>query len=127
MVAIVGNDGSIIMPSGGGLLNRWTVQFTRVVAEVTGFADAVSRRNRAGVIDISGTASGVPDTAVDPGVIALPTFSGASMTLQAQLGNTWIFIGLISSVSFDVSKLGESLVTFDFVSGIGDSLAEAWA
>lgn len=129
MVAIVGYEGNVTLPSGGGVLDVWSARITRVTSETTAFGHTIHRTNRAGLKDITGTASGKAGDAVGdaPDIQTLPADGGASMTLTVQAGNTIAFVGLISGIGFDVDKEGDSVVTYDFVTGDGDTLTEVWA
>ena len=57
----IGSDGTADLGSGYvASLNTWSATITRTTSVVTGFGDTGHRRVASGVIDITGSAGGVP-------------------------------------------------------------------
>lgn len=134
MTAIVGNDGNFSgIASGAGLLNRWRATFAAVISEVTPFGATKLRGHRAGLIDITGSASGSLQKDVassQPDIIPTATTGPfrveSTLVLTVATGCTLTFLAIMSSIAFDVNKVGDALVTFDFMSGDTDVLTEVW-
>lgn len=141
ITSIVGNDGSITMANAedgtvhGGLLNRWRARCSYVTSEVTGFTDVKNRRNRLGLLSVEGSASGTPQfdaavTAPQAGPIVAstsgPSPDGNALVLTSAAGCTWTFTAAIHAISMDMNKIGDALLTFDFMNGDADDFAEAW-
>ena len=130
MTAIVGNDGNFAMTSGGGLLDRWRATFSNVLSEVTAFGETSHRRNRTGLLGIEGSASGKAQHSVvgtaDPDATTRDAGAEDAITLTVATGCTYAFNAAFSLTSFDVNKLGDTLLTFDFVAGETGSLTIAW-
>ncbi len=128
---IVGNDGSITMPTAtsNAVINRWRGSFPKVASEVTGFEDSNIRRNRLGMTSFEGSGSGVPRfgaATTDPGVIDRPV-AGSSTVLTVATGCTYTMNLAMQNITHDVNKLGESLITFDMINGDADTLTIAWS
>lgn len=143
MAAIVGNDGSFAGINAVGaedmggilLLNRWRATFSNVISEVTGFNESMTtgfRRNRTGLLNIEGSASGAahkdvaksdPDAALYDGGEEIGTLTLSVSTTATAC--TYAFAAVVSAISFDVNKLGDTLITFDFTTGDGD-VAAVW-
>lgn len=131
MTAIVGNDGDFAFDagSGAGLLNRWRATFSNVVSEVTAFAETGFRRNRTGLLGIEGSASGTAQKDIassDPDASTRDAGFEEAITLTVATGCTYAFNAVYSAVSFDVNKIGDTLLTFDFVGGETGTLTVAW-
>ena len=129
MTAITGHDGDFTMIAGGGLLNRWRATFANVVSDITAFANTANMRHRTGLLSIEGSASGTAERDVansDPGATTRDAGAESAITLTVATGCTYVFNAAFSSVSFDVNKTGDTVLTFDFVGGETGSLALAW-
>lgn len=138
MTALVGNDGSITMPTGftGALIRQWTANAEYVVSEVTGFTDARMRRHRRGLPlfrgSITGTASkdasatnpGAGATGGSTGSSAGP--GGSSLVLTVASSCTWTFTALMSNIGLGPDKVGDSGLTYEFIGGDADDFVEAW-
>ena len=62
MTYAIGSDGSVTMPTGyKAQINTWSATLTRATQVVTGFGDAGHQRRASGVLDITGSAGGVPE------------------------------------------------------------------
>lgn len=134
MTAIVGNDGSFdfgTSPVHAGLMNRWRATWNYVTSEVTQFATTKNRMNRLGLPQITGSVSGMAifdaaSTAPAADLASGHTPGGeAGVTLQAATGCSWDGQAVFSTISLDVNKIGDTLLTFDFTSA-GDDWAETW-
>ena len=126
----IGNDGSITMPTAtsNGVINSWRASFPKVVTEVTGFEDTNIRRNRLGMTSCEGSATGVPRfaaTTTDPGVIDRPA-DGSSTVLTVATGCTYTMNLAFSNITHAPSKLGDNVLTFDFINGDSDTLVVVW-
>lgn len=129
MTAIVGNDGDFTMASGGGLLNTWRATFSNVVSEITGFSETGNRRHRTGLLNIEGSASGVAQKDVatsDPDATTRDAGFEETITLTVAALCTYAFGACFSAVSFDVNKVGDTLLTFDFTTGETTGITPAW-
>ena len=141
MTAVIGNDGNFTSTandlSGITLVNRFRVSFTPVVSEVTGFSASRIRAHKGGLVDITGSASGAPakdvaNSQVDiiPTATTGPFRVDSTLVLQVAASCTYTFEALVSEVSFDVNKTGDSLVSWNFTTGDaatdGAALAEVW-
>ncbi len=132
MAAIIGNDGNLTQMAAhaGQILDSWRANIINSVVEVTGFGDSTNRRNRGGLINLDGSASGTPDDTAtnEPGAGAVVA-AGEAITLTMQSGNTWAFTAVIRNITLEATKAGGTRVSFDFtigdVSG-ADSFVEAW-
>lgn len=131
MTAITGNDGNFVMTagSGAGLLNRFRANFSNVISEVTAFAETSHRRNRTGLLGVEGSASGTAQLDVassDPdATIKGGGFEQAIVMTVATLCTYGLNV-CFSNTAFDVNKLGDTLLTFDFVAGETGTLDIAW-
>ena len=137
MTAITGNDGNFTSTandlSGITLVNRFRATFTPVVSEVTAFSATKLRAHKGGLVDITGSASGLPakdvaNSQVDiiPSASTGPFRVDSTLVLQVATSCTYTFEALVSEVSFDVNKTGDSLVSWNFTTGDTDALTEAW-
>ena len=114
----VGNDGDV-----AGLtcakLNAWQATISRVQHDITGFSDA-GRVRKLGLIDITGSASGIAESGTTTGPHFLQTNrTGATVTLfvfQATNTNDCSvqFNAVIGDVAYNVSKTGDAGVSFSF-------------
>jgi hypothetical protein len=136
MAALNGNTGNISGNGIVGTLNTWSCTISRAVSDVTGFAN--SGRNRLlGVYDMTGSAGGVLDSTtgfVSSNFLAAHTAAdGADITLQADsTGNQIVARCVVDSVAMNVTKTGDSSVTFNFslastTTGANSPFAIAWS
>lgn len=123
MSAINGNSGNVLGTSAGivGVLNTWSATISRAMSDVTGFTN--SGRNRLlGVYDMTGSAGGVMTRTaafISSNFLASQTAeTGASLTLSAfSSGTSQNSIQanvVVSEVSMQSTKTGDSSVTFNF-------------
>jgi len=136
MAYAIGSDGSVTLPSGyNAQLNTWSATISRTTSVVTGFGDTGHQRRASGVVDITGSAGGVPeydDTATIPFPTAagppkvLDDAAGGLMTLQVADGCTLAFGAVFSSYAFSVTNDGDSTITFNFEMNDNDGPTVAW-
>lgn len=140
MATITGNDGSLTQTLYAGVeIRSWQANAEYVVSEVTGFAAVRNRRHRRGLPMLRGTLTGTTtrDVAASrPGVGATggPTGEdtdpgGSVLVLTASstaTACTWTNTVLRSNIGLGADKVGDAGVSYEFVSGDADDLAEAW-
>lgn len=126
MTALIGNDGNATLAGHVSLLNRWTARFARTISDVTPFGNSVLTDHVAGLWGISGSASGALDAALAPAANSVDA-DGVAIVLTVGASNTYSFTGIVSGIAADVNKIGDALITFDFVGGDVDDFAESWA
>lgn len=129
---IVGYDGSASLTTAhNASLNAWSANFTRVVSDVTDFADTGFRR-RLGLPDVQGSASGTMnyDAAnTGPGLNGTDwNRAGVAMTLSPAAGTAcqYSFTAVISQCSMSSNKGGDAPISFDFQLSGGAIWTEAW-
>lgn len=145
----VGSDGSVTFPSGfNAVLNAWSATVSRTTQVLTGYGANVHNRRASAVVDITGSAGGIPKywDGADSG--ADNTFSpiahtdsatanladagdltdrtGGNITLTAASGCTLTFGAVFSSYAFTVNNDGDSSVTFNFEMNDGDGPTVVW-
>jgi hypothetical protein len=82
MAYAIGSDGSVTLPSGyNAQLNTWSATISRTTSIVTGFGDTGHQRRASGVVDITGSAGGVPEYNAAT-TIPFPTAAGPPMFLM---------------------------------------------
>lgn len=133
-----GKDGGCTSPSGvhDFAIARWNLAIALAVANVTAFADVVGR-NRVGIINITGSAAGVPTY----GAGSSEAFSATGTLADSDFvdaGSSWVFtlatgVSLTAtmgtagvSLSSDMVS-NESAVSFDLVYGDATAPTVAWA
>jgi hypothetical protein len=125
---LVGNDGSITMPTAHRAhLSTWSAEFSYVSTNITGFSDSSVRR-RLGVIDMTGSAGGTPyynSANTAPGVDSANA-DGAALTLTVGTGCTYNPTVVMSGFSFNVDKNGASTIAFNFENCDGAAIVETW-
>jgi hypothetical protein len=117
MTYAIGSDGSVTMPTGyHAQINTWSATLTRATQVVTGFGDAGHQRRASGVLDITGSAGGVPEdnssTTSSFGIGS--SAASAALTLNITSGTSLAFDAVFGSVAFGVTNDGDSTVTFNF-------------
>ena len=116
MAAISGNTGKV---TGGvsAVLNTWSATISRAVSDVTGFGNS-GRHRILGVYDMTGSAGGIMDDSTSfvstNEIAAMTATTGASITLEAQGGNTIGANVVVDSVSLGSSKTGDATLSFNF-------------
>jgi hypothetical protein len=133
---LIGNDGAVTMPSGGTVIQVRTYQATldRPESELTGFADT-GRRRRLGMLDLTGSLSGVPgvDTtasttttnffvATATAALTLTLFDVTASTNDARIAANCIFNGF----AFAVDKTADSTLSCNFSNADGVAPVVTW-
>lgn len=114
MAAMSGVDGNVAMTGAiGGIIKSWTANFTRAMADTTGFGNATRNRS-SGIHDVTGSLTGSIDSALSPVLGFSVGTTPVSLTLTAQGGNTLAFPALIDSVSVGVAVDGEATFSCNF-------------
>jgi len=121
----IGSDGSATFPADGytAKLNTWAATLTRATSVVTGFGDTGQRRVASSVLDITGSAGGVPiynaSTAspVD-GIVANSQMTDLTLFWNGSASSadecSLKFDAVCSSVALGSTLDGDSTVTFNF-------------
>jgi len=137
---ITGSDGNCTLGSDNkAQFNTWSATVTRTVHDVTGFGDA-GRRRILGLLDVTGSAGGVPisnatSTAPDAGggssantgLQALGSTGGTiTLTFDGSNTSTWAFAAVIDSIAASSTMGGDSTITFNFQMSGGAALTETW-
>jgi hypothetical protein len=133
---LCGNDGSVTLPAGGEVIQVRTFAATleRVESDTTGFSDT-GRRRRLGMLDLTGSLTGVPGvgtvtTSAATSCVFLQTATAAltlnlfdgSGTSDAKISANCIFNGF----AFNVDKTGDSTLTCNFSNGDGTAPVISW-
>lgn len=113
----VGNDGDVAGLL-GAKLNSWQATISRIRHDITGFSDA-GRVRKLGLIDITGTASGVAQSDAAGPHSLMTNRTGQTITLYVfQATNTndcsYQFNAVIGELPFNVSKTGDAGISFNF-------------
>lgn len=130
---LIGNDGSVTLPSGGTVIQvrSFAATLERVESELTGFSDT-GRRKRLGILDLTGSLTGVPgvDTSASTastsffnstatGALTLTIYDSSS---DARITGNCLFNGF----SFNVDKVGDSTLTCNFMNADGTAPVVTW-
>lgn len=132
---LIGNDGSVTMPSGGDVIKVKTFAATlaRPESDLTGFGDSGKRR-RLGMLDLTGSLNGLPaidstasvNTAsffVSTATAALTlTLFDATTTTDAKIAANCIF----NNFAFGSDKNGDATLTCSFSNGDGAAPVVTW-
>ncbi len=119
----IGSDGTADLGSGYvASLNTWSATISRVTSVVTGFGDTGHRRVASGVIDITGSAGGVPKyNEADSSPLDLATTAaGGDVYLSVNGADaataecSFKFPAVFSSVALGSTQDGDATVTFNF-------------
>jgi hypothetical protein len=148
----VGSDGSVTFPTGfNAVLNTWSATMTRATHVLTGYGATVHNRRASAVIDITGSAGGIPkywdgtatgaDNSFSPiahtdgsGNFAdagdLSDRAGGNITLRIAPGSgndcELTFGAVFSSYALTATNDGDSAITFNFEMNDGDGPAATW-
>lgn len=130
---LIGNDGSVTLPTGGTVVQvrSFAATVERVESDLTGFSDT-GRRKRLGMLDLTGSLTGVPGvdtsastssasffTSTATGALTLKIYDG---TTDAQLTGNCLFNGF----AFNVDKVGDSTLTCNFMNADGTAPVVSW-
>jgi hypothetical protein len=133
---VIGNDGNVTMPASGNVfrVRSFAANLSRVESELTGFSDT-GRRKRLGMLDLTGSLSGVPavdstasTTTALTSMIWMNTATQAltltifDSTNDARIAANCIFNGF----AFNVDKTADSTVTCNFANADGVAPVVTW-
>jgi hypothetical protein len=131
---LIGNDGAVTLTSGAVVQVRsYAATLERTESDLTGFSDT-GRRRRVGMLDLTGSLSGVPaidstataNTAsffVSTATAALTlTLFDSTTTADAKVAANCIFNGF----AFNVDKVGDSTLSCNFSNGDGAAPVVTW-
>ena len=143
---LVGNDGDVSLSLGGTTqsiikVQSYSASLSRVSTDLTGFGDT-GRRRRLGIMDLSGSMSGVLglDTAastntstiftntMDPSsttsalTVTLSFWTGTAATNQAKIVSTAVF----NQWSFANNKMGDATVSGNYENASGSAPVVTW-
>ena len=118
----IGSDGAVTMPTGyKAQINTWAATVARSTSVVTGFGDTGARRVASSVVDITGSAGGIPsynNSATSPlGIVANGDVGALVLGVNGVSGGTECsieFNAVFSSVALSSSQDGDATVTFNF-------------
>jgi hypothetical protein len=148
----VGSDGSVTFPTGfNAVLNTWSATMTRATHVLTEYGAKVHNRRASAVIDITGSAGGIPkywdgistgaDNSFSPiahtdgsGNFAdaddLSDRAGGNITLRIAPGSgndcELTFGAVFSSYALTVTNDGDSAITFNFEMNDGNGPTATW-
>jgi len=148
----IGSDGNVTLPTGfNARLRSWSCSIARATTDISSFNRAGKRRRASSVVDISGSASGIPQswdgsgsgsaTAFSPIPLASDAESGALddvvtlaanpgtsdvITLTVAANTTIAFNAVFSNYGFSVSQGGDNTVTFNFEMNDGNGPTVTW-
>jgi hypothetical protein len=134
---LIGNDGSVTLPTGYAWLHvkTFAATLTRTESDLTGFSDSGKRR-RLGVIDLTGSLNGVPaqdsTATASSTTTALAILSTATAALTLNLAGSGTAATKISAncifngYSFNSDKNGDATLTVNFSNADGASPAVSW-
>ena len=128
MARIVGNTGLATMDTHTIVANTWSMSVSRVVSDVTGFADS-SSAFIGGIPTYTGSVAGFMKTgasdAPDLDVASFATGTEVTVVLTADTGCTYTGEAVVSGASISTSKTGDATISFDF--SFTGAVTEAWA
>ncbi len=151
----VGSDGSATFPAGyNAVLNTWSATISRTTQVLTGYGANVHNRRASAVVDVTGSAGGIPKYYDGSGGGGDNTFSpiahadsatanladagdltdraGGNITLRVAAASgsgddcEITFGAVFSSYAFSVTNDGDSSVTFNFEMNDGDGPTVTW-
>jgi hypothetical protein len=132
MARIIGNEGKVTFGTHSILANAWSMSVSRVVSDVTAYDDDSSRVT-GGMPTYTGSVSGflekgATDTSPELRADKFATGTVVAVTLYAtEAGSDCKYTCstcVVSGVSINVSKTGDTTVSFDFTASGG--FVEAW-
>ena len=134
---LIGNDGAVTMPAGGTVVQvrSFSATLERPESELTGFADT-GRRRRLGMLDLTGSLSGVPGvdgttnaTATTASFFSSTATAALTLTLfdatstnDARIAANCIFNGF----AFAVDKTADSTLSCNFSNADGVAPVVTW-
>lgn len=149
----IGSDGNVALPTGfNARLRSWSCSISRATTDITGYSKVSRNRRASAVVDITGSAAGIPQVwdgnGLDSGAgsyTPIPIASDAESglvddvaTLSATPGSTDLitltvapsctiaFGAVFSAYAFSVTQNGDSSLTFNFEMNDSNGPALAW-
>ncbi len=115
---IVGNEGSATIDTHNIAINSWSMNISRVVNDVTAYADT-SSQFRGGIPTYTGSVAGFMEydaSSTSPSLSATDFETGdtVTITLTPATGCSYSGPAVISGVSLASSKTGDTTISFDF-------------
>lgn len=123
----IGSDGDVTLPSGySAELQTWSCSITRSTQVITGFGDTGTKRKQSAIVDLTGSAGGVPTynaSATGPfprSGTAMNDVPGGDITLFVHDNGTSAqdckitFGAVFSSYDLSSDQDGGSSITFNF-------------
>jgi len=132
---LIGNDGAVTMPAGGTVLQvrSFNATLERPESELTGFSDT-GRRRRLGMLDLTGSLTGVPGvdstasttttnffSSTATAALTLTIFDGSSAN-DAKIAANCIF----NNFAFAVDKTADSTLSCNFSNADGTAPVVTW-
>tara|TARA_S200002703_G_C3775224_1_gene238729 strand:- start:313 stop:786 length:474 start_codon:yes stop_codon:yes gene_type:complete len=148
----IGSDGNVSLPTGfNARLRAWSCSIGRATTDISAFGSAGKNRRASSVVDITGSASGIPQfwdgndtgsaTAFSPIPLASDAETGALddvatlaanpstsdvITLTVAANTTIAFNAVFSNYGFSVAQNGDNTVTFNFEMNDGNGPTVTW-
>ena len=144
----IGSDGNVTLPSGfNARIRSWSCNISRATSDISGFTQAGRNRRASSVVDITGSAGGVPQYYDGSGGGGAGTFtpipnvgddgdgplddvatlaSASQITLEVAASTTIAFNCVFSGYAFSVSQGGDSTLTFNFEMNDGNGPTVTW-
>ena len=136
---VIGNDGNVTLPTGGTdsiKVKSFAATLTRVESDVTAFGDT-GRRRRLGMIDLTGSLTGVPavnsagatSTALTNMLWMSTVTQALTLTLYDGTGTTDARIAancIFNNAAFGYDKGGDASLTVNFSNGDGVAPVVTW-
>jgi hypothetical protein len=129
---INGYDGTVSLTTAhNAKLRVWDGRFSRVVSDVTSFADT-GRRRKLGLFDLEGSAGGSMSydaSNTGPGINSTDWVRDGVVLNLGVVGSTacaYTATCVITNIAISVAKDGDSSITFDFANSGGAAPTEAW-
>lgn len=114
MAGMSGIGGNIALSGAiGGNIKSWTANFTRASVDITAFGGA-TRNRTPGIIDLTGSMTGIIDGTVNPLISFTGNTVAASITLTCQSSDTIVFPALIDAFTLGVAVDGEATFSANF-------------
>jgi len=146
-----GSDGNVTFPTGyNAQINTWSATLTRKTHVLTGFGATAHNRRASGVLDITGSAAGVPyywdGSSGSEGAFAPIKHTGGATTLADNVTGTIIlfladidgagdadavdlsmtFSAVFSGYQFNVTHDGDSTIAYNFEMNDSNGPAVTW-
>ena len=121
---LIGTGGSVTFTSFGGVIVKtWDATVSRTTIDVTGFGN-FARHRMNGMFDITGSVSGTLDGASSP--FLWMTTTSATVTLQADSGNSIQFNALVENVNLSLAVDAGADVSYNFSLAAGTTTATSF-